>query len=168
MIMLQQLLFMPLFGEGTGDCSLHKKETKALHRSFGESAAIDHVQIPAEQGSLLELIYPEDCLYTIQVAGETKGYLFSTRAMGRYDAFDYSVIYSQDLAVLEVIVTVYRSTHGAAISQKRWLAQFAGYNGGELTLGSDIDGVTGGTLSATSIVKDMQRCHLFMTNWKSQ
>ena len=112
-------------------------------------------------------LHPCDCLYIIKIAGEIKGYLFSTRAKGRFDYFDYSIIYAGDLSVLEVFVTVYRSTHGAAICQKKWLSQFKGYRGDPLKLGSDIDAVSGGTLSATSLVSDIQRCHLFMSGWIS-
>lgn len=163
------LVCLPVIVEGKeeGDCPVHKKETKAISRSFGESASIEGVQVISENETIPEHFHPGDCLHTIKIAGELTGFLFSTRAKGRYDYFNYSIIYAEDLTVLEVLVTVYRSTHGAAICQKKWLSQFKDYRGDPIALGSDIDAVSGGTLSATSIVSDIQRCHLFMSGWIS-
>jgi hypothetical protein len=157
------VVLMPLFGQETS--TLHKKEAKAIQRSFGENSIIEYLQPALENDSLKNLLYPEDCLYKVTSGNEIQAYLFSTRAKGRYDYFDYFILYSKDLTVKEVIVTVYRSSHGAAICQEKWLSQFSGYRGGVLKLGTDIDGVSGGTLSAYSIVKDLQRCQLFMSGF---
>ncbi len=161
LILFQLTLLMPLFGQDVR--VLHKKEIKTVRSHFGETASIEQVQIPDDNESLNEYMYPGDCLYNVKVADEIQAYLFSTRTKGRYDYFDYSIIYSKALTVQAVIITVYRSTHGAAICQKKWLSQFNGYTGGELKLGSDIDAVSGGTLSASSIVEDIRRCHLFIS-----
>ena len=92
------------------------------------------------------------------------GYLLSTRALGRYDYFDYLLAFAPDFSVLGITITVYRSSHGAAICQKKWLSQFEAYAGEELTLGKEIDAVAGATISATSMVKDIKRCyHLMIT-----
>jgi len=161
LILLLLALLMPLSGQEVR--APHKSETKSVRSHFGETAFIEQVQIPDDNESLNDYRYPGDCLYNVIVVDEIQAYLFSTRAKGRYDYFDYSIIYSKDLSVQKVIITVYRSTHGAAICQKKWLSQFNGYNGGVLKLGSDIDAVSGGTLSASSIVEDIRRCHLFMS-----
>ena len=145
-------------------CKLHKKESKAIINLFGENQEIVPAYTPEDGISSPEYLRTGDCVYSISEQEEVQGYLVSTSAKGRYDYFDYSVIFSKDKSILKVIVTVYRSTHGAAICQKKWLSQFEGYQGGELELGSDIDAVSGGTISATSIVKDIQRCQLFISS----
>lgn len=162
-LLFSQLSLLPLFGNNEGDCSLHKKETKALHRAFGENIVIAPIQIPEGAERPEQNMNPDDCLYTLSQAGKIKGYLLSTRAKGRYDYFDYCIIYAVDFTIMEVVITVYRSTQGAAVCQKGWLSQFKGYNGGVLRLGPDIDAVSGGTISASSIVEDIQRCQLFMS-----
>jgi Na+-translocating ferredoxin:NAD+ oxidoreductase RnfG subunit len=96
------------------------------------------------------------------------GYLLSTRAMGRYEYFDYLLAFAPDFTVQGLTVTVYRSTHGAAICQKKWLSQFEAYAGEELTLGKDIDAVAGATISATALVKDMKRCYKLMISLKEE
>jgi hypothetical protein len=143
-------------------CKVHKRVGKAMGLHFTDNPVTTPMVIPEDAG-IKGNFHPGDCFFTISQSGTVQGYLLSTSAKGRYDYFDYSIIYSKELVVLGVVVSVYRSTHGAAICQKKWLSQFEGYRGESLKLGSDIDGVSGGTLSATSIVADMQRCYLLVS-----
>lgn len=156
------IFISPAFAEG--DCKLHKKEAKAIASLFGENHGIVLENPSFLDSSTNEYLHPGDCIYRITEQEELRGYLLSTSAKGRYDHFDYSVIFSKEKIILKVVVTVYRSTHGAAICQKKWLSQFEGYNGGALALGPDIDAVSGGTISATSMVKDIQRCYLLISS----
>jgi len=144
-------------------CKPHRKELKEISRVFGANMNVVTATMRSENDSMARYLHPGDCVYEIIEDEKLLGYLFSTRAMGRYDYFDYCIIYSKEIAILKVIVTVYRSTHGAAICQKQWLSQFEGYRGGAIALGSNIDAVSGGTLSATSLVNDVQRCHLILS-----
>ena len=82
--------------------------------------------------------------------------------LGRFEYFDYIVVFSPENKLLGVSVIQYRSDHGAGICQRNWLKQFKGYKGDRLEIGKDIDGVTGGTISASSMVSDIQRCHKLM------
>lgn len=145
----------------------HKKTIKAMEVHFQNSPETSLMEL-SDQTLSSENLHKKDCLFTISEDGQVKGYLLSTSAIGRYDFFDYSIIYSKELVVLGVIVSAYRSTHGAGICQKKWLAQFQGYQGGPLKMGSDIDGISGGTLSASSMTADMQRCHLLISTATSQ
>jgi hypothetical protein len=161
------LILWPVFLSQThaqGECKPHKRVVKAVEKKLGESLEIDAANHTVNSTNASEFLHPGDCIFRITSQEEIQGYLLSTSAKGRFDHFDYSVIFSEDKAVLQVIVTVYRSSQGAAICQKNWLSQFEGYKGGGLELGSDIDAVSGGTISATSMVKDIQRCHLLISS----
>jgi Na+-translocating ferredoxin:NAD+ oxidoreductase RnfG subunit len=148
--------------------ALSKKEMKELSRIFEGEVLVSEViladlSIPRE-----ELLRTGDLLFKIAGGNETRGYVLSTQAKGRFDYFDYSVFYSKDLVVMGIKVTVYRSTHGAAICQKKWLSQFNGYEGEELKLGKEIDAISGATFSAESITEDIQRCFALMTGLKDE
>lgn len=162
-ILLSGLVFLSQ-AAAQDECKLHKREVKEVAKLFGESQVIVPAFSQLDSISSKEYFHPGDCLYRIKEQGEVQGYLLSSRAKGRYDYFDYSVIFSEEKAILKVLVTVYRSTHGAAICQKNWLSQFECYKGGELELGPDIDAVSGGTISATSMVMDIQRCYLLISS----
>jgi hypothetical protein len=139
------------------------KEAKDLWENAGEIA-----QIPISQDmiSTHDEIHDGDVVYRISDTndGSDLGYVVSTSAMGRFDAFDYFIIYDEKLRVLSVRVAVYRSSHGSAICNKRWLKQFIGFGGGEtLVYGKDIQAVTGATISGGSIVEDIQRSSKVMS-----
>ena len=147
----------------SGDsCSLRKKEKKEIASLFGEGRTMETLPVPVDLTSSVESFRSGDCVQLIWYDGKVEGFILSTSAMGRFEFFDYSVIFSKQFTVLSVMITVYRSTHGAAICQKRWLDQFKGYSGGELELGRDIDAVSGATFSATSMVRDIQRSRQLM------
>lgn len=135
---------------------------KEIEKNFGTDPLINAIQIIDGDLSAIPDWKDDDRVYTIHGKGERSGFLLSTSAKGRYDLFDYSIIYSDTLSVLGVRVTAYRSSHGGAICSKGWLKQFQGYDGEEIKLGKDIDSVSGATVSATSMVADMQRCHHLM------
>ncbi len=147
---------------------LSKKEKKEVSRVFSDEVTVEHVPLPVGYYSGDGHLKEGDQLFRIQEHGKQAGYLLSTRAKGRYDYYDYAVIYSPENEVLSLFVTVYRSTHGAAICQKKWLGQFIGYSGGDLALGKDVDAVSGGTLSAQSMVEDMSRCYQLMIQLTSE
>ncbi len=149
-----------------GQQTLSKKEMKELSRVFEGELMVSEVNLAGFSTSSGQMLREGDLLFKITEENENRGYVLSTEAKGRYDYFDYSIYYSEDLIVKGLIVTVYRSTHGAAICQKKWLSQFHGYDGEELNLGKEIDAISGATFSAESVVQDIQRCFALMTSLK--
>lgn len=83
-------------------------------------------------------------------------YVIITQAKGRYDMFDYLVTVNLAFEIEKVKVLKYRSEHGGEIASKKWLQQFTGYSTGELKYKKDISAISGATISASSIISDMQ------------
>jgi Na+-translocating ferredoxin:NAD+ oxidoreductase RnfG subunit len=146
----------------------HKKVQKEAERLFLSDLQFVEVPVSDNVTGLDELLHEGDLVHVI-ISGEgVLGYVISTYARGRYDNFDYSVIFSKDLSVLGLLVTTYRSSHGAAICSKGWLRQFKGYHGEEIALGKDIDSISGATISASSLVADIRRCYKIMEKLRVQ
>jgi Na+-translocating ferredoxin:NAD+ oxidoreductase RnfG subunit len=141
---------------------MHKKVQKEVDKLFDAETQCNEIGLKTDGQSSSALIREGDRAYALEHSEDLQGYVFSTSAKGRYDYFDYSIIYAMDLSVMGVLVTTYRSSHGAGICSKGWLKQFRGYQGEELRLGKDVDSISGATISATSIVEDMKRCTLLM------
>ena len=142
----------------------HRRVMKASHKLWGDHLEITaYVQATSSQADK-EQLQTKDRVFFVFEKEEIKGYVISSSAKGRYDDYDYSVIFDDAGVVRQVLVTVYRSDHGAAISQKNWLSQFEGYQGGSLELGKDIDAVSGGTLSASSLLEEMERLHILISS----
>lgn len=138
---------------------LNRKQQKEIMRIFGEGIEVRCLVIPVNENSTQPYRGETDELYELCREKQLLGYLISTRAKGRFDYFDYSVIFSSGFSVEGILVTEYRSTQGAGICNRKWLGQFRGYSGGVIRLGKEIDGISGSTISAGSIVSDVQRCH---------
>jgi len=147
---------------------LTKKEAKFVSGIFQEGSTAEALMLPDQNTALTGSLPNGDRVYLLRQQDLMLGYLLSTRAKGRYEYFDYLLAYAPDFSVLGLTITVYRSSHGAAICQKKWLSQFEAYAGEELTLGKEIDAVAGATISATALVKDMKRCYQLMIRLKEE
>ena len=71
--------------------------------------------------------------------------------------FDYFVVFDTNLSVQQVKVYYYQATHGQEVTNKGWLKQFQGYDGSRsLTVGKNIDAISGATVSVLAITNDIQ------------
>ena len=71
-----------------------------------------------------------------------------------YETFDYIVIYDANFKVLKVDIAEYGGQYGYEICRAKWLRQFEGGRTG-FKLGSNIDGITGATVSAQFLIDDL-------------
>lgn len=129
-----------------------KKLDNAIRAAFGtEDFSLVYA---ADSGSAAQSAPPsmDGTRMQVLVGGKEAGYALFSSAMGRYDKFDFVVLYSMERTILHVEVLEYRSDHGFEITSKKWLAQFKGKTGCGLVYGKDIDAVSGATLSGTSLV----------------
>ena len=98
-------------------------------------------------------------LYLLRKGNEKRGFLILDQASGKYDLFDYMVVFDMDGRVREGAILVYREAYGGEISGKRWLKQFIGKGPNDsMSLNDDISGISGATIScrsATSGIKDL-------------
>lgn len=161
LLLLLLLLLLPGL-MAVSPVDVHKSVRKEVGKLFEGEAQFHQIPLAADGEDFPELTREGDQAMSIKVDGEISGYLCSTSAKGRYDYFDYTVIFAKDLSVLSVKVTTYRSSHGAEICSKGWLKQFKGYQGEDIEIGKDVDSISGATLSSTSLVEDMQRVYHLM------
>ena len=139
--------------------SLEKKVNKNLRKSFGiENIIRKEIDLDTTFNDRPDLGLH---FYTLEDKEQLLGYMIITTAKGRYDYFDYSVIYNPDLTIRDISILVYRSEHGYEISRKSWLEQFKGSEACDLVYGEQIDAISGATYSASSITEDLNRlCNL--------
>lgn len=94
----------------------------------------------------------ENNLYTIKGNTGNIGYIFVEQAPSMKNVFDYAVVLSPELEIVNTKVLIYREQHGRQIGAKRWLQQFFNMDSSSRpVLGKDVDGITGATISATSM-----------------
>jgi hypothetical protein len=95
-----------------------------------------------------ELTY---AVHKLSAADTLVGYMMISKALGRYDYFDYMVIYNPDLTIKLAKVLIYREDWGGEIASTRWLRQFIGLSASDqIKLDHDIQGISGATISSRS------------------
>ena len=148
--------------------TLSRKESKFAKTLFPETAITKELKIHAQDTAGWDVLRAGDRIYQVWQQDQLHGFLLSTQAMGRYEYFDYLLAFDAELSVLGLTIITYRSSHGAAICQRRWLDQFIGYSGEELRLGKEIDSLSGATISADALIRDLKRCHRLMIRLKEK
>lgn len=84
----------------------------------------------------------------------------------QYEYFDYFIIFDALKKVRVVRVFNYEATHGQEVTIKKWLDQFAGYDGNEpLRVGREIDSISGATISVSEIVADIKEKTILLNNY---
>lgn len=78
--------------------------------------------------------------------------------------FDYFMLVDSAFSVVLVRVFNYAASYGHQVTARRWLRQFAGYNGTtELVVGRNIDAISGATISANGITADITEKQALLT-----
>ena len=93
-------------------------------------------------------------LYRIYHGQKLIGFLVIEQAKGRYDFFDFILIYDEGLKLIDAKVITYRSQHGGQITSEKWLKAFEGKKAGHrYKMNADIDAISGATLSTRSMLR---------------
>lgn len=124
---------------------------------------LEAIEVPSDlRGEFL-------ALSVVKSEGEVIGYACYTTAFGcriggcaaptnpnaaSYETFDYIVVYDVELNIKKVDIANYGGQYGYEICRPKWLEQFIGKNHG-FKLNDDIDGISGATVSAGFLIKDL-------------
>ena len=135
-----------------------KKMNQEIEAVFG-NADISKVPVVISDERGIELVHPvpAHALFFLKAGNDHLGYLYLSSASGRFENFDYMVLYNTDMVIEGIRILVYRSDHGHEIMNKRWLQQFVGTTGCGFSYPKDIQALSGATYSAGSITSDLDR-----------
>ena len=102
--------------------------------------------------------------YEIKKHNEIIGFAVLDNVLGKVKPITYIVIFETDFSVKSVDIIKYREQYGGAVENKEWLSQFISKTvESELELNSNIDGISGATISAKAIAKGVKRI-LYLVN----
>ena len=150
--------------------NFHKKIKKMIKKTWkGENIDIKPLGTNYEKFS-----FPDRQLYTLKREEKSIGLLAINKAYGchidgcddpslertdvsssGYEDFYYAIFFNLNMTIKFVKVLEYDSEYGYEICGKRWLRQFEGHKGCDLKYEQDIDGISGATVSAQSIISDI-------------
>lgn len=93
-----------------------------------------------------------ECLFIVKSESKLLGYTYVGKAPSMKNVFDYAIVFSPDMKIINTKVLIYRENHGRQIGMKRWLKQFFGMTTSDKPkIGMQVDGISGATISATSM-----------------
>ena len=93
-----------------------------------------------------------------KATNERLGFVETTSAVGRFDKFDFMVLFNPDKSINKVNVLIYREDHGGEIASPRWLRQFEGKTIKDVSnISRDINGISGATMSCNAITKGIKQ-----------
>lgn len=137
--------------------SILKKIEKNISREFkGENITREALVLSDVQKVSLKEKADKCTIFSLKRGLEDVGFLVLTSAKGRIESFEYLVIYNSQFTVRSIDLILYSSNYGMEIGSRKWLKQYSGYSGGELKYGKDIQAISGATISATSLTKDIR------------
>lgn len=162
---------------------VEKIVTKTLSKLW-KNQEVTRNQIPTDKNIEHKIFFDGNYVYQLNINDQAEGWLVLRRALGckvggcgsgnyndsavctadgnAYEVFDYAIVFTPDLKVKKVVVVDYPGDYGYEISSPGWLNQFIGYTGGGMNYGSDIDSISGATISANSITWDVIQVHEMM------
>ncbi len=136
-----------------------KKFEKELSKHFGSEII--------SKKKIKDLSNENDLFFSVFKADADLGLVVLTTAKGRYDKFDFMIIYNTNYEIELIKILVYRSDYGSEITAKRWLSQFYSKQKDELKYGSDIQAISGATFSANSLTKNVNRINKILKEFYS-
>ena len=163
------LLVSPLWSQKT------TQELKQLNKAIRKTWDIDKpiISLLDSNTSALSTMSLNGEIFIVKKQNITLGYayigkVFSCRAGGctaepklqsedDFEYFDYLILLNNDISVELVRIFNYQATHGQEVCNPSWLKQFKAYDGKtKLDYGNEIDAISGATISAISIIVDVE------------
>ncbi len=119
---------------------------------------LTRVQVTADIEDKTPVTISGENLFRVESGSQLKGYAYLGEAPSMKNVFDYVVLLNPDLSIRKSKVLIYREDYGRQIGSQRWLKQFIGSKSGEsLEYGTDIDAISGATISAKSMTTAVNR-----------
>ena len=96
---------------------------------------------------------------------EPLGYFAISQGEGRFEHFDFMVIYNRLKQIQKVKILLYKSAYGYEIGSKHWLKQFNDKDvQSNFKYNEDIQAISGATVSARGLIKGVNRINRILAN----
>lgn len=132
-----------------------------LKKYFADNKyTLSELAVPANYsvaGKFYEVKSPIEGKIKYVYAGRVNTMRGGNRQVTGAEFFDYIILYNAAQVVQKVKVYNLQTSHGEGVSSSGWLKQFVGFcSQKQLTVGKDIDAISGATISVNKITFDIQ------------
>jgi hypothetical protein len=167
-IILLTLLFL-LMGEGRV-LSTHPEKTinkafRLVHKSYD-----DAIFTPLDLVNSFPPKSKHDTVFLIESPNvEGQGFMVISSAKGRFDMFEFVLVFNKQCEIQYLSIITYRSEYGGEVSSRGWLNQFSKHSPGtEFKYGDNIDAISGATFSARSLTNEINRINTLISSYLNQ
>ena len=145
---------------------IRQKSETIVRNHFGKDITLDFRKLDLKQEIIKDIElkvgqrFFRNSLYTWKVTDNEGllGYAILDNVLGKSLPITFLVIFHPDGTILSSSVVKYRESIGGEISNWRWNQQFEGRNHeSTFSLGKDIDGISGATISVNAMTKGIQK-----------
>ena len=111
------------------------------------------------QNKVKQRFYRDELYYwNISNNDTTIAYALMDNVLGKSMPITFLVILNNEGTILAAEVIKYREAYGSDVGNKNWLGQFTNFtNTSQFTVGKNIDGISGATISVNSLSKGIQK-----------
>lgn len=155
---VNRLFYLSIFlllGFGIPD-KLKKKVDKVIQQTFKvEQYKLETLNSFNDTSTV---VIKSDNFYVVKSGNKILGYFVLDKAKSKMREFNYIVVLDKDFKIINTKILIYREDHGDEISSKRWLKQFVGLTPNDKAIvGKNIDGISGATISARSMTREINQ-----------
>ncbi len=143
---------------------------KILFEQLGDSINVQYQQyhLPTKikneiQSEAKQKFFRDEINYWTIKSGTSQHFAFVDNTIGKSMPITFLVIFSEMGEIIHVQILKYREPYGGEISSPSWTSQFKGllFNT-KLTVGKNIDGISGATISVHSVTKGVHKLGLLL------
>jgi Na+-translocating ferredoxin:NAD+ oxidoreductase RnfG subunit len=155
---------------------IKERTEDVIKNVLGEDAAITYdkytlidsvkekIELMAKQRFFNEFVY----VLRIYNNQDLKAVAFLDNVLGKELPITFLVIIDKPGKIISTDIIKYREPYGGAVQSASWTSQFLGKNNeSNYTVGDDIDGISGATISVKSITKGIQKLSLLYQEIKN-
>ena len=151
-----------IFSQDDADREISVKHQKRLEKALVKTFKTEEYRISTLELSdsvrlILDKPHLKGALGEIFISDTLSAYFIITSAKGRFDYFDFLLIYNNIYQIKYIEILEYRSDHGYQITNKKWLSQFYGKTACDLVYSKDVDAISGATLSVNGLKSSLSR-----------
>ena len=145
------------------------KAEELIYDEYGQDKIIEFERyvIPSSQKDLIEkrsgmrYMFPHVYLWKISEKDSLVGLAILDNAKGKSLPITFITFYDQESNIIGSHIVKYREDYGWEVGNRRWLNQFLGLDHESVyTVGKNIDGISGATISVNSITRGIKRSSL--------
>ena len=145
---------------------LREKTESLIYNHYGDSVSVLFKKIPipeeikstAEKNAQLRFMRDQIYIWEISKNEEMIGLAYLDNVKGKSQPITYAVFFDSQGMVEESHIIKYREPIGGEVSNQYWLNQFFGKSWeSDYKIGSDIDGISGATISVNAVTRGIHR-----------